>query len=384
MPASQFFDPTIREKNGRWYIRFYDPGRRPKMVERSLGTKKKSVAEKLKHKRAEEYLRDLYDPWTYGKATEVTLDEAIDSYVEDDHLRGSTIRSKRYRLDPFSRKHPHMLVSGVDESMLREYCLRRDLRRDTQLRYLYEFRKFLSFCTTKGWLANNPAQDILNSLPAHVKREKRTVVEYLSQEDVRRLIRAIEADIDLNPRREARRVLIDVILMAVTTGLRRSELCNLRWRDIRLQEISSCDHGGYKPTGWIIVRGDDHRETKTGDEDRVPLIPVSADILVRRRVSQPDTEFVFGSPRSNGPLDGEWISKIFREYRHLARLPESIHFHSLRHTCASWLAEKGISMRVIQEILRHTNLKQTLRYAHLQPDHIAEQAKVGLSDFYVE
>jgi hypothetical protein len=45
-----------------------------------------------------------------------------------------------------------------------------------------------------------------------------------------------------------------------------------------------------------------------------------------------------------------------------------LHFHSLRHTCASWLAEAVVDLRAIQAVMRHTDLRQTLRYASLHPD----------------
>lgn len=52
---------------------------------------------------------------------------------------------------------------------------------------------------------------------------------------------------------------------------------------------------------------------------------------------------------------------------------DRLHFHSLRHTTASWLAMKGVPMRVIQQIFGHASASQTEIYSHPQPE-VMQQA----------
>ncbi len=47
-------------------------------------------------------------------------------------------------------------------------------------------------------------------------------------------------------------------------------------------------------------------------------------------------------------------------------------FHSLRHTTASWLSQSGVDLAQIKEFMRHKHIQTTLRYAHLQPEHLAD------------
>jgi integrase len=368
-------------RGGRYYIRYYDPARIPSQIERALRTKDRKAAQHLFSERRQAYLYGEHDPWTSRRQEGTTLSEAIEKYLEDPHIRPSTRRAKRYRLGPFDRAHPGMMASGVTEEALCEYCLRPELKRETKLQYLYEFRKLLDFCVAEGWCTSNPAADALKKMSRHSKRETRRAAEYLKPADVDRLLSAIDYDVEAHPKRRGRLVLRDVVLLAVSTGLRRGELCGLRWRDVDLFNPPKTSDGGLS-YGWIAVRHDGDSMTKTGDEDRVPLVPISHSVLKRLHEETRGTDFgdhVFRGPRG-GRLDGEWISSLFREYRKLAKLPDGFHFHSLRHTCASWLAESGTDLKAIQEVLRHSNIRQTLRYAHLMPEVVARKMVAGLSE----
>jgi integrase len=64
------------------------------------------------------------------------------------------------------------------------------------------------------------------------------------------------------------------------------------------------------------------------------------------------------------------VSGRFKFYVREAEFPnaERLCFHSLRHTCASWLAMKGVPMRVIQAVLGHSSINMTEIYSHLRPE----------------
>jgi integrase len=152
------------------------------------------------------------------------------------------------------------------------------------------------------------------------------------------------------------------IEFACYTGLRRSELERLRWRDVGLD------------SGHLTVRNDELGTTKSGAERRVPIVGKAEEILLNLQdTDNPSpTDFVFTSGAGR-PLDGHYVSKRFRRYRKLAGLPDEICFHSCRHTCASWLVIKGVSLYVVKEVLGHSSIEVTQRYAHLAPDSMREE-----------
>lgn len=58
------------------------------------------------------------------------------------------------------------------------------------------------------------------------------------------------------------------------------------------------------------------------------------------------------------------------QYVHKLGLNEKLHFHSLRHTFASWLVQNGVSLYEVQKLLGHGNISVTQVYAHLQPERL--------------
>lgn len=79
-----------------------------------------------------------------------------------------------------------------------------------------------------------------------------------------RRLTKIEEDIAGNPQRTGRKVLIDVTRLAVLTGLRRGEICNLRWDGVWIYDPPKQSHAGLRLYGWINVSSREGALTKTG------------------------------------------------------------------------------------------------------------------------
>jgi site-specific recombinase XerD len=69
------------------------------------------------------------------------------------------------------------------------------------------------------------------------------------------------------------------------------------------------------------------------------------------------------------------ISRCFKTAVRKAGINENIHFHSLRHTFASWLVQKGVSLYEVSRLLGHTNIKTTQIYSHLAPGNLINAVK---------
>ena len=165
-----------------------------------------------------------------------------------------------------------------------------------------------------------------------------------------------------------------LITMAVVTGMRRGELLSLRWSDIDFQRgILQVLHTVDRFTGYGYVEG----EPKSAAGVRSIRLPAFLmEMLKQHRVQQvaqksqaktwQERDLVFPNSRG-GYLHPNHLGEAFRELLEEAGLP-SIRFHDLRHSAATILLSMGVNIKVIQEMLGHSDISITLRvYGHLLP-----------------
>jgi integrase len=147
----------------------------------------------------------------------------------------------------------------------------------------------------------------------------------------------------------------DVVELAVYTGLRRSELSRLRWRDVSLDADS--------PT--LYVRNTATGKTKSGNERPVPLVPPALQLLQRLQEARTNEDadapvLLSGDPRRGPkPICGSTTAEWFKEYAQKAKLDDALTLHSTRKTCGTWLLNAGVDMAVVQHILGHSSILTT-------------------------
>jgi integrase len=138
------------------------------------------------------------------------------------------------------------------------------------------------------------------------------------------------------------------ILTALHTGARRGELMRLRWKDVDFR------------AGTLTFA-----DTKNGDSRAVPLTATLRETL--HKLTRPIDPEASVLPQRD-PLV---VTRAFT--RLVARLGlKNLTFHDLRHDAASTLAMAGVPLRTIAEILGHRDMRMTIRYAHLSPQHLRD------------
>jgi integrase len=161
------------------------------------------------------------------------------------------------------------------------------------------------------------------------------------------------------------------------TGLRRGELIGLQWQDIDFKELVI----HVRRSVFLMVHGATKTEASAKD---VPLDAELAETLKRLRTSSPykgDTDWVFASARMKGkqPL---WPDSLWHRYGKpavkAAKISKRVAYHTFRHTFGTLLNANGENPKVVQELLRHANLKVTTdTYMQaLSPDKRQAQAKL--------
>lgn len=142
--------------------------------------------------------------------------------------------------------------------------------------------------------------------------------------------------------------LIDAIDVAQIIGLRRGEIVKLRWADID------------RPRRVILVRDRKDPRHKTGNNQWIPLLGESFDIIMRQPKTGDDRIF---------PYDPQSVSKAFLRACRLAGV-EDLHFHDLRHEAASNLFEMGMAIEQVAVVTGHKTWAQLKRYTNIKPESV--------------
>jgi integrase len=148
----------------------------------------------------------------------------------------------------------------------------------------------------------------------------------------------------------------EIVIFATLTGLRRGEIINLRWQDVDLQRRI------------IVIQSNPTFKTKHGKKRVLPLNDTAFSILQSKHGKEA-SEYVF---TLNGrQIFDDWLTHAFKKAVLVAKLPNTrLHFHSLRHTFASWLVQDGVSLYEVQRLLGHSSSSMTEMYSHLQPEQL--------------
>ena len=202
--------------------------------------------------------------------------------------------------------------------------------------------QIINFAIARGHLETNTARA--------VKRNRRqTLTRFLSREEISRLHTVLARQTRHGSREQA-----DIIRLLLLAGCRRSEILRLRWSEVDRDRL-------------VLADG------KTGPRI-VPLNTPARRILERR--TRGESPFVFASPIDPTRPRSRNLA-FWHRARREARI-EDVRLHDLRHTHASHAVMNGVPVPVVARLLGHSDVRTTLRYAHLGDREIEQAAeKVG-------
>ena len=166
----------------------------------------------------------------------------------------------------------------------------------------------------------------------------------------------------------------DFFYIEITTGLRKGEICGLRWEDFDEQHSTlKIKRSVGKTINGVMLIG----ETKTETGSREILLPPSTVELLRRRKISAVSEWIFPNlHNSEKPMNPQCAYGRLKTILKQANLP-SIRFHDLRHTFATHAIAGGVDAKTLSGILGHTNASFTLdTYTHVTTDMQKNVAKI--------
>lgn len=327
----------------------------------SCGIEKKPAAEK--------------DEWGSRKNTDdngnkILFSQAASEWLTE--LSGRRKISTYIKYETVYRTHlasiigPCRLSAGTAQKLrekIFDHLSKEELSESLQKSIICVANQILAFAN-KQYLAGIP---LLEHPPAKAKKK---IVRIFSRAEQAMLLKCIYGQTDKS---------MTAVLLCLYAGLRLGELCALRWADIdfdgkaltvnrTVQRIAMPGH----MTRTILL------ETNPKSESSRRTIPLTEEvfrILTQLRKEQP---YVFGGEK---PLDPRTMQYRFKKILKEAKIDGGT-FHTLRHTFATNCVENGMDVKVLSELLGHSDVKITLnRYVH--PTMYSKRKQIGaLSDFY--
>lgn len=281
-----------------------------------------------------------------------------------------------------SKNHYKMVLNlfsySVGTTMMTPLLKREDITKfvfnstysiSTQNNYLRHLKTFFKWVEKKEY-GTNITDDIKpQKIPETIKDQiiseeelnmvLRVFREYIEQQEQQKLI---------NNNKQRQLWFQPLIIVAFYTGLRQSELLDLKWK-----------HVNFENNQLTVVAG------KGGKSRTTVLLKSAKETLLdwKKKTNYGRDRFVFESAKSmvkqSIRMTNRNVARVFKDYVRKSELSDSIHFHSLRHSCATYLLKKRFSVHEVQKMMGHSSISVTERYLHLVPQDLNDRAaQLGL------
>lgn len=361
---------SIKLRYGVWHCDFVSPS--GKRIRRSLETSDKRQAQELH----DQLKAEAWRVEKLGDYPSVTFDDACLRWLQEKEHKKSLDDDKtkiEYFLEFFSGR----LLSSITETDILKATsgmINRKHKEVWEIKAASAKKKgskiapykpkpatqatkdrYLAFLRSLFRAAVNDWKWIGKSPTIKVRQKKEIRVRWLTKEEATTLIQCMPD------------VMKPVVMFALATGLRRSNILNLEWTQIDLQ----------RKVAWIHPE-----DTKGGKAIGVALNETACRVL-RMQIGK-HQQYVFVHTEAWHRADGSPTEKV-RKMRvddntawstGLRRAGiTNFRFHDLRHTWASWLVQAGVPLTALQEMGGWESIEMVQRYAHLAPNHLVEHAR---------
>jgi integrase len=322
----------VYQRGESWYIDFYWEGKR--YTER-VGPVSEGVAkEKLTIRRAEV----IRGEWKL-KVVKIPFDKFKEQYLEFSKANKKPRTTVRDNVSakPLQEFFKGKFLSEINPFMIEKYKQRRKedgVSVRTVNIELACLRHMFNMAMKWGKAQKNPVKEV------RLFKEPEGKDRILSPEEEVRLLETVR-----NTKKAKH--LEPVIIAALQTGMRKSEVLGLKWSNVDFANR------------LITVEG-----TKSGYIRKIPMNAKLTEILQHGR-KENHSEFVFADRR------GKPYKSFRSAWEHALEKAkiEELTFHSLRHTFGTRLGMAGVDIKTIQELMGHRDIKMTMRYSHPTAQH---------------
>ena len=239
------------------------------------------------------------------------------------------------------------VVTEVDYKIIRRYLMflyEKDYSKKSISRHISSMRSFFKYLLKEGLIETNPTLLITNP------KEDKKLPEFLFSKELDEIISVPDTNTPLGLRNYL------IIELLYSTGIRVSELVNIQLKDInKVDKIIR-----------IMGKGSKERIVVYGDVCKKYMDMYITD--VRSKLAK-DNDYLIINSRGNKITD-RGIRGIIEEIVKKSGINKSVSPHVIRHTFATHMLNEGADLRIVQELLGHSNLKTTQIYTHVSNERL--------------
>lgn len=325
--------PSIYKRNKVWYIDYRIDGKRER---KRIGSSKK-VAE-LELKNIEVKLsRGEIEPPTKKKSLHEFFDE-LEKYIEINKKHNTKVRYLEVldHFKEFLKDYPSIThLTHINSRIMEHYKQARTehVAHKTVNFEIGTIGHFFNLAIKYNYISKNPVEDV------EKLKWKQKTPKFFSKKEIKLILE------------NCGERLYPIFLAFLYTGMRKNELKNLEWTDIDFKNK------------LIKVQIKDFWEPKFGSARLIPMNRKLCEILGKH---DRKSRWVFCTN------SGQQVRHLRRDLLLLCdRLGiKNVTLHTFRHTFASHLVMSGVDLPSVQKLLGHKDIKTTMIYAHLAPDHL--------------
>lgn len=352
----------LRPGSKIWWISYTDGS--GKRIKESAGTADKRQAQSF-----ETHRRDAIRRLTkLGQPLDRTFDEVLAAYLKASTTKRSHARdltSARHLAGYFTGHTIGTLnashITGYKQhrtTFINRHGQHRPPSEATVAKELLLLSRAIRHCNTHhDWRLPNPTTHRTGKTT-----DPHRLPRWLTPAEAQTLIQAAQRSVR-SP------YIADFIQLSLATGMRKSEVLTLEWSRVDTERRLIWFQSG---TG-----------TKSGRAEAVPLNDTALCALTRRRAwnaahGLQASPYVFASPKPNKTGQPQPITSVKTVWRHLIKTTglTGVKPHTLRHTFCSWMVQAGTDLRKVSSLMRHTDIRTTMLYAHLAPKTGQETAAI--------
>ena len=330
---------TITKKNGKYYSRFQINGERHHYL--CSGATSMKEAEKMesafKYKLMQQ--QNGVIPRESKKVSFETLTNVYLKYSETNKKSYKQDKSRVAIIKEYFKGTKYIKdIKANDIEQFKMFLLSNSRSKTTVNRYLEILSKMFTMAVDNEWLIKNPIKKDMR-FPI-----KNYTVRYLKEDEEQRLFA------------NCPEFFKPILVVALQTGLRKTNIIKLRWSNInlefRLLEIT---------------------ENKGNKHIKIYMNDILYELF--QNLPRIDEEFVFINPHTNKTYSNTGFKNIWTKIKDKAEV-ENFRFHDLRHTVGTRLAKANVPVPVIREILAHSEIKTTMRYVHTASEELQKAMNV--------